>query len=372
VSHILFISHARGLHGAESVMVQALKACVSHGALVTMVVPSIAPDEGLAETLNDIPGVSLLALPYRAAGVNILRTILVGVYNLPALMRLKRYVRREKVDCIYSNTYVTILGSALARMTGVRHIWHWHEPVDAQYGWHASLTGLYRCLAKRADTVICISRSQQTEWEQTLGVSLHNAQIIYNPIKPLPSVLSDLLVPHEGVRIGFIGHFEKRKNIPLLVHVFEQLHAQHPDTSLWLCGATNEQDRTNIEHLTSLREPVLTVLPQTPDVASFYRQIDILVLPSWRETMPLVVLEAMQAGVCVLQTGKSGMKELVEDGKESLFFPPDQPDTLLQLLERCMDSMQRRQLALAGQEKAMLLIKNQSFDRQIRNLLCVS
>ena len=74
MSHILFISHARGVHGAEAVMVQAIKACAAKGARVTLVVPSIVPDEGLEEALSGI-SVQVLPLPYRAAGVHALRTM---------------------------------------------------------------------------------------------------------------------------------------------------------------------------------------------------------------------------------------------------------------------------------------------------------
>ena len=366
MSHILFISHARGVHGAEAVMVQAIKACAAKGARVTLVVPSIVPDEGLDQALSGL-SVQILALPYRAAGVHALRTALVRVYNRYALGRLKTYVQREQVDTIYSNTSITILGAALAQVTGIRHIWHWHEPVDQRFGWHPSMVGLYRRLAQAADTIVCISHAQQSEWEQTLGMALSNAQIIYNPIKRIEACSKE---PHEGIRLGFIGHFEERKNLPLLLHAFEKLHIAYPETSLWLCGAIGERDKAYIEQMTALREPDIRILPQTADVASFYNAIDILVLPSWSETMPLVVLEAMQAGVCVLQTNRSGMTELIADRKESLFFSPEKPDELEDLLSKCMTESYRSRIAQAGQEKALYLVKNQQFDQQIQTLLC--
>ena len=366
MSHILFISHARGVHGAEAVMVQAIKACAAKGARVTLVVPSIVPDEGLEEALSGL-SVQVLPLPYRAAGVHALRTLLVRAYNAYALSRLKAYVKTQQVDTVYSSTSITILGAALAQVTGIRHIWHWHEPVDQRFGWHRSLTALYRRMAQEASTVICISHAQQTEWEQTLGITLPKAQIIYNPIKRIETRTKE---SHEGIRLGFIGHFEERKNLPLLLHAFEKLHIAYPETSLWLCGAIGERDKAYVEQMTALREPDIQILPQTADVASFYNAIDILVLPSWSETMPLVVLEAMQAGVCVLQTNRSGMTELIADRKEALFFSPEDEDGLSALLTQCMDTDHRRKIALAGQKKALQLVNNTSFDDQITKLLC--
>ena len=366
MSHVLFISHARGVHGAEAVMVQAVQACAAKGARVTVVVPSIVPDAGLEEALQNRK-VQILALPYRAAGVHALRTWLVRAYNTYALLRLKALVKNEQVDTIYSSTSITILGAALAKATGVRHIWHWHEPVDQRFGWHRSLTALYRRMAQRADTIICISHAQQAEWEQTLGMALPNAQIVYNPIKRIDTRTKEA---HEGIRLGFIGHFEARKNLPLLLRTFEKLHIAYPETSLWLCGAIDEEDHLYAEKMTELRSPIVNILPQTADVASFYGAIDILVLPSWRETMPLVVLEAMQAGVCVLQTDQSGMKERIAENKETLFFSPNDEEGLVALLTRCMDADYREQIARAGQKKALELVNNQSFDYQITKLIC--
>lgn len=367
MSHVLFISHARGIHGAEAVMVQAVKACAAKGVWVTVVVPSIVPDEGLNEALQGIFGVDVIELPYRAAGRHKLRTYAVLFYNLRAAMYLLKYVRDKHVSTIYSSSSITFLGGLVADTAEIRHVWHWHEPVDKRFGWHPSMKGFYRAMVQRTSHLVCISRQQQQEWEQTLQIALPDVTIIYNPIKRIEVSQP---VAHEGIRFGFIGHFEERKNLPLLVLSFEQLHAVHPNTSLWLCGAIGEKDKVYVEQMTALREPDIRILPQTPDVASFYAQIDVLVLPSWRETMPLVVLEAMQAGVCVLQTDQSGMKERIEDGKESLFFSPYEPESLLQLMEQCMDQKERTNIATAGQKKAMDLVNNQSFDNQITKLIC--
>lgn len=368
MSHILFISHARGAHGAETVMVQALRACTARGARATLVVPSLVPDEGLEAMVADMPNLSVLCLPYRAIGGHALRTPCVRAFNSPALRRLIAYVRREAVDTIYSNTSITILGADLARRTRLRHIWHWHEIADPTFGFHPSLRPLYRRTTKKAH-VLFISHIQKQGWETALGTSIQGT-VLYNPIKQINPMKSEVSALHNGVRIGFIGHFEARKNIPLLIHTFERLHRHTPDTSLWLCGANGPADLRFVEQMTALRDPVLHILPQTSDVSAFYHQIDILVLPSWCETMPLVVLEAMQAGVCVLQTNRSGMCELFDDGKETLFFSPDEPEQLLRLLVRCTDERERKRIALAGQKKVQQLIKRSTFDQTITQILC--
>jgi len=367
--HVVFISHARGIHGAETVMLQAIRACTAQGVRVTVVVPSVVPDAGLEVALQQLDNVRLMPLAYRAAGVHALRTYLVQLYSRRAAGQLAEYVRREHVDAIYSNSSITILGCAVAKMTGVKHIWHWHESVNVWLGWHPSMAKLYRKWLQWAETIVFISHKQQHDWEETLGVSIPNAQVVYNPIKRISALQK---AAHKHIRIGFIGHFEPLKNIELLVQTFARLHAENAATELWLCGAINETDRQYIYSMTALREPIVLVLPQTSDVAAFYHSIDILVLPSWKETMPLVVPEAMQAGVCVIQTDQSGLMELLEDGSETLFFSPYKPEALLPLLQQCLDTDYRRHIAEAGQKKVQQLQLNNQFDQQITALLCAS
>ena len=369
MSHVLFISHARGIHGAEAVMVQAIKACAAKGARITVVVPSIVSDEGMDKALQGIRNVQILPLPYRAGGGNMLRTYLVRLYNLRTLRQLERYVKQERVTAIYSNTTITILGAELAKRTHVRHVWHWHEPVDKRFGWHFTLKEYLGHLVQTTDHIICISQQQKEEWGKELDRTLTNAQVVYNPIKPIRFTPERRILRH-AICVGFIGHFEERKNLPMLVQAFVDVHDTMPEVRLLLCGAKDENDRMYVEKMTDLREPVVTIMEQTPDVEKFYNAIDILVLPSWRETMPLVVLEAMQAGVCVLQTNQSGMTEILEAGKETLFFSPDRLEELEQLLMLCMDTDYRQAIAKAGQEKALQLVNNQTFDQTIQTLLC--
>lgn len=363
MSHILFISHARGAHGAEIVMTQALRACTARGARVTLVVPSLVPDEGLEAMLADIPNLSVLCLPYRAIGGHALRTLWVRAFNSPALRRLIAYVRQEAVDTIYSSTSITILGADLARRTHVRHVWHWHEAVSSLYGWHPSLRPLYRRAVQQAQ-VLFISRLQQEEWTKALGLAI-TGTLVYNPIRSFAVQEKEA---HKGLRIGFIGRWEKRKNIPMLLHIFARFHRINPQSGLWICGAQDEAERQRWEQ-TYPQEGVSFML-HTNDVAAFYSRLDLLAMPSISESWGLVAVEAMQAGVAVLCTDQSGLKEYYTDGVDCLFLPPTDEQAWIEALVRYSDEHERKTIALAGQKKTLQLINHSSFDAQITLLLC--
>ena len=364
MSHILFINHTRELHGAEQVLLQSLQSAHEAGHRVTVVLPSHVPDSGLDAEVRKWAD-AILYLPYRPAGDSLLRTWLVRMYNSYAWCRLVNYIRREKVQVVYSNTIVTVVGVSAARWSRVKHVWHLHELPHGLFGWKESLARIYRRLmCYRYNRIVCISKYQRSAWEDALGMRLP-AEVVYNPIR----CLDVKPVAHDGVRIGYLGAFAKRKNIPMLVQAFEQIHARYPETELWLCGAKNAGEIEQIRALSAQESKSIKVMLATDDVGSFFAQIDIFVLPSYAETMPLVVMEAMQVHVCVLQTTQSGMSELLQHKKDCLFFPPTRTDLLVEQLKACMDKAYRETLATNGQKHVLKLLSNQTYEEDIRRIL---
>jgi glycosyltransferase involved in cell wall biosynthesis len=67
-------------------------------------------------------------------------------------------------------------------------------------------------------------------------------------------------------------------------------------------------------------------------VAELYRKCDIFVLPSHKETSPLVVLEAIASGLAVVATQTGAVDDLLSDGEEGFLVQPQQPHTLARRL----------------------------------------
>jgi glycosyltransferase involved in cell wall biosynthesis len=78
-----------------------------------------------------------------------------------------------------------------------------------------------------------------------------------------------------------------------------------------------------------------------------------LALPSLEDNCPMVVLEAMAAGVPVLASKIGGVPDLIEDGKTGLFGDPARPESFLEGVEKLIcDRELARQLATSAQGEA--------------------
>ena len=358
----MFVNHTRELHGSEQVMIQTLRICKEQGWRVTMVMPGNRPDGGLAKTIED--EADILYLNYKNSGEGLLRTMAIELYNLPAVIRLCRWIRRNHIDCVYSNTTVTMLGVEAARWTHTPHVWHWHELPTEEFGWSKPTIRFLRYWASHSSQILFISLTQRRMWEEAMGINaIHSARVIYNPVQTIHPHQTD---SPRYIRIGYMGSFMPRKNIHWLIQTAARLAKEYP-LQLDLYGAKDQNEAKEIQSQWSDFHS-LTVHEHTTDIESVYASLDIFVLPSWSETMPLVVLEAMQAGVAVIQTDQSGMTELMHDGEECLFVHPNNKESLFQALIRCMDPSFRTELAARGQIFATQWMAQNNYPNEIRSV----
>ena len=90
------------------------------------------------------------------------------------------------------------------------------------------------------------------------------------------------------------------------------------------------------------------------DVPSILPAMDVLVMPSESEGLPLVILEAMACGVTVIASRVGGIPEIVHDGRTGLLIPPGDAQALAVALARLHDDPALRgQLALGGRALAL-------------------
>jgi len=190
----------------------------------------------------------------------------------------------------------------------------------------------YGCLVKyswkRVDKLIAISREIHCNLVQA-GVG--TTKIVYIP----NSVNTDLFKPLDGktdetlVRILFVGRLVEVKGVDILIRALKKIfREERRNVSLSIVGDGPMRDRLEqIASEISGQVPIQFV-GQTPEVLGYYQHSHILVLPSFREGLPLVLLEGMACGLPVVASDIGGHREVIEDGVNGLLFPVGQVDEL--------------------------------------------
>ena len=127
--------------------------------------------------------------------------------------------------------------------------------------------------------------------------------------------------PDRPFRAGFMGGLRPEKDPILLLRAFHR--ARLPEGSLLLlAGAGPEEARLRREvHRLGL-EGRVRFLGLLADPAPFYGEIDVFLLSSRTEQMPLVVLEAMASGLPVVSTDVGDVREMVAEPNRPFLAPP--------------------------------------------------
>jgi glycosyltransferase involved in cell wall biosynthesis len=166
------------------------------------------------------------------------------------------------------------------------------------------------CTLRAAAKVITFSVEQADFLKKTYHVKSENIAIIPNGIGPefVPAPRADIPA-NRPLRVLYVGRLSKQKALPRLVHA---LAAMTEPVEALLVGEGDE--RPDIEDLVrrcGLDNVRLPGRRHGSELVATYQWADVFVLPSDREGMPLVALEAMACGLPVVATDVVGNRELL-------------------------------------------------------------
>lgn len=154
--------------------------------------------------------------------------------------------------------------------------------------------------------------------------------------------------------IGFVGRLTTDKGVRELAEALTQLRERGLDFQALLIGPVEDEDGE--ESLKSLdRAGVEYQAPgHVSDTAAVYQAMDIFCLPSYREGLPNVVLEAFSAGLPVVASNVTGNSDLVEPGVNGVLVEPRDADGLATALGSLLeDTSARQDFAAAARETAV-------------------
>jgi len=157
--------------------------------------------------------------------------------------------------------------------------------------------------------------------------------------QPGPSNLrAQLGIPSSAEVVGFVGRLTRDKGLPELIEAFDAILAAKPAAHLLLVGwfdaaedALGGEWRSRIQ-----KNPRIHKTGFVADTAPYYRIMDVMVLPTWREGFPNVILEAAATGIPVVTTLSTGSRDSVVPEVTGLLILPGYPlaieESVLQLL----------------------------------------
>jgi glycosyltransferase involved in cell wall biosynthesis len=177
-------------------------------------------------------------------------------------------------------------------------------------------------------------------------------------------------IPPRAPVVLFVGRFTRDKGVPELMEAFSQLIHRFPELRLLLVGCFEDGDPLPLNTRKALESHSQVIFAgAVQNTAPYYSIADLLVLPSHREGLPTVVLEAQAAGKPVVGSAATGTVDVVSDGETGLLFPVGDVPALAEAMAKLItDKALANKLGLAGQEQ----VKRKFRQEQVWEELCRS
>lgn len=186
--------------------------------------------------------------------------------------------------------------------------------------------------------LIAVSQSVKDELVRVAGIPDDRIVVIHSGVGDgAPSDTSDVLVPHRAPVIGTAGPLEPSKGLRYFVDAIPHVLAPHPHAEFLIAGAGPEEHnlRRQVKDL-KVAEHV-TFVPNVMALSNSLAAMDIFVLPSLRQGLGTIMLEAMLRGRPVIATSAGGVDRVVADGHTGLLVPPRDAAALAARINELLD-----------------------------------
>lgn len=343
---LLHVIPTLGLGGAERFLVDLCRALPAHR--YRIIVATVSGEGPRADDL-------------RQAGIEVFPLRVRSHWQLSAVLRLARFMRQQRVDIVHTHLFVgEFFGRLAAKLAGV--------PVAISTAQNAYAPGYLlpraqvlaeRLLARLDDRLVAVSQGARDYLIQVEGVTPARIEVVPNaiawpePVLPVQveATRRDLGAEGRSPLLGTVARLTPQKGLVYLLQALVTLRTRFPNLFCVIIG--EGELRAELEALAgrwALQHHV-RFCGLRRDVPAVLQCLDLFVLPSLFEGLPLALLEAMAAGRPVVATDVAGSSEVIKDGVSGRLVPPGDATALAQAMAELLDDRERAQaLARRGQE----------------------
>lgn len=304
------------------------------------------------------PG-SAVAMRLKEAGANIVTTPARGGFSPLAALRLARYCDQHKIQILHSHTgNAHSLGLLIKRLRPQLKLVV-HRRVDYAPG--RGLFSRHKYLTPAIDTYVAISEAVRRILIE-YGIQPERIALARSAVPIGRHASIDRQVTRRQFAqaygldpnmlwIGNASALTHQKGYETLLASFAKLKQQGLPFHGLIAGDGELRDALERQRIALGLEHDVTFLGFIDRVDQFLVALDILAVPSRFEGLGTIILDGIDAGLCVVASAVGGIPEIIKDGETGLLAPVENVDLLsIQLKRAALDANLRQSLNAAAKE----------------------
>jgi glycosyltransferase involved in cell wall biosynthesis len=255
-------------------------------------------------------------------------------FSAGAMLQIARSLRADRVDIVHThNSIIHHYGAVAGTMNRM-------PVVNTQHGlgtaaMHPRLMRNFRLSMPFTDAVVFVADEPKRFLWEAHGFPRQKGHVILNGI-PLEKFTAQMAAPGSRpnrIRFGTVGRMVPVKDHATLVRAFAAIAPRLPGSELQIVGygvleSATQQLADSLGVGTRFR-----IHPPDTDVPQFLSELDVFVMSSQTEGLPVCLLEAMAAGLPVASTRVGGIPEAAPPDEVAWYCVPGKVDALAGILE---------------------------------------
>lgn len=305
-----------------------------------------------------------------------IRTIPVNVRgrtDFNAILNIRKILKENAVSIFHSHDFKSNFYGLLASINlPIKRVTTAHGSTRDSMMKRAYLFWDERFVYKFFDKIVAVSQNTGIELEKR-HVRSKKIEIIQNGLDPTSiekekdrtGFEKPLNIPKGHKVVAIIGRLYPDKGHQYFLYAFSKVYQKYPSIKALIFGEGPAEDKIAKQIHDLKLDNRVSLCGVRSDMKNVYKQIDFLVIPSLREGLPYVLLEAMASKVPILATSVGDIPLLIENGVTGYLVSPGESEGLEKgMIDLLSNPTKAREMA---KKAYRVVLEKFSADRMVRN-----
>ena len=379
MNNIVFLHSSSELYGSDRSLLNLVKNLDRNKFNITVVLPEDGP---LVCEINKLDNVEVIINELAVLRRKNLSLSGMSQYFIELMKSIKfinNLIKKKHINIVYTNTSVVFAGGISAKLCKVKSVWHIREIIKSKYERFivSKIVNIF------SDYIIANSKATA----EAISKNKDKVKVVYNAIdieensgleyvnKAYDEVTATAIKNVNKVKVGMAGRINRWKGQKLFVDMAKLVSQDNDNVEFLIAGNVYKGEDYILDDLkeyileSGVKDKVV-LLGQVDNMNSFYKEIDIFILPSIQpEPFGLVVIEAMNNKLPVVATNHGGPVEIIENNVDGFLVDYKEAKEMVQVVNKLIKDKELRSYIATNAEKKVKEKFNVS--RYVNEISCI-